>query len=169
MRKAFIFSLLGLTLLATKGFGQTEKLKTVFIYNFTKHIEWPEASGISDFEIAVVGSSALTKELETLATSRKVKDLPLKISKYPSIKDAQGAQIVVIGSKETAQLASALDGNNCRNALIITEGDGLVKKGACISLVVQNDKLTFEISKSNIEARSLNVSSKLLALGINIQ
>ncbi|MEM9329230.1 MAG: YfiR family protein [Bacteroidota bacterium] len=110
----------------------------------------------------------MASELQTLAKSRKVKDLPLKVSKYPSIADAQGAHIVILSEKEKSQLQSAIDGANCENALIITEGSGLVKAGSCISLVVRDNKLTFEISKSNIESRSLNVSSQLLALGIEV-
>ncbi|WP_109832333.1 YfiR family protein [Reichenbachiella versicolor] len=169
MRKITALLLIGILFSTTDSFGQTEKLKTVFIYNFTKYIDWPEAKTKSDFEIAFVGSTPLIGEMRQLAQTRKVGDQAIKIKEYQSISDIGQAHIVIISPNKSSQLQSVLNATKSKNTLVITEGAGLVRKGSSISLIVQGNKLTYEISESNIKARSLNVSGHLLKLGNQIQ
>ena len=47
------------------------------------------------------------------------------------------------------------------STLIITESEGACKSGAMINFVVRDDKLKFEIHKSNAAKFGLQISSKL--------
>lgn len=169
MNKAIAISLIGLFFHTTTAWGQTAKLKTVFIYNFTKYIDWPESLSQGDFQIAIIGSSPLTHELKVLAKTRKVGSQTMKVTQYKSAQEAVGAHMIIISPGQSRQLASVISATNRQSTLIITEGNGLVKRGSCISMVVQGNKLSYEISKRNIESRSLMVSNHLLNLGQHIQ
>ena len=49
--------------------------------------------------------------------------------------------------------------------LIVTEEEGLAKKGSCINIVIDDERLKLEINKDNIEKRNLKVASEFLGLG----
>jgi hypothetical protein len=50
--------------------AQDEKFKAIFIYNFTKYINWPASEG--DFVINVLGDEAITREMGEIATKKTV-------------------------------------------------------------------------------------------------
>jgi hypothetical protein len=49
--------------------------------------------------------------------------------------------------------------------LLVTESEGLARKGSCINFVIVDDRLKLEINKKNIEHRELGVATELLNLG----
>jgi len=52
--------------------------------------------------------------------------------------------------------------------LIVSDSPGTIKDGSCINFILQNGKLNFEISKTNIEKQGLKVTANLLSLGIKV-
>ena len=49
------------------------KIKAIYIYNFTKYIEWPETYREGNFVVGVLGTSVpLVNELNKMATSKTV-------------------------------------------------------------------------------------------------
>ena len=61
------FILIGALFLAGTGnYDTNAKIKAVYIYNFTKYIEWPKEYREQIFVIGVLGESALFDELKTM-------------------------------------------------------------------------------------------------------
>jgi hypothetical protein len=169
MKKVSQFILLALLLYKVDSYGQTEKLKTVFIYNFSKYIQWPSESSSGNFEIGIVGETPLFKELQKMAQTRKVGSQPIEIKQYASIQDVENDHIVFVSIGSSPQLGQIVQKANSFPTLLITEKEGLVNQGSCINFLFDSGKLTFEISKSNIEYHALKVSSQLLNLGKQVQ
>ena len=48
--------------------------------------------------------------------------------------------------------------------LLITEENGLAKKGSCINFIIVDDRLKLEINKNSVLSRNLNIASELLKL-----
>jgi hypothetical protein len=55
------------------------------------------------------------------------------------------------------------------STLLVSESDGLARKGSCINFVLIEDHLKLEINKNNIEERDLNIATELLSLGILVK
>jgi hypothetical protein len=53
--------------------------------------------------------------------------------------------------------------------LIISESEGLARKGSCINFITVDERLKLEINKGNVEQRNLRIASELLELGIIIK
>ena len=62
MRKS-TFLILVLVAACLTAKAQDEKFKALFMYNFTKYIEWPQSKQTGDFVIGVVGGSPIIDEL----------------------------------------------------------------------------------------------------------
>jgi len=150
------------------SYAQNEKFKALFMYNFTKYIEWPATQRQGDFIIGVLGNAALTKELETIAGKQKVGTQSIVVKTFASVDDIDNCSILFVPAGKSSQMGMVVSKLGSKSILIITDKEGLAKQGACINYVMDGDKLKYEVNKSNIEKKGLTVSNALLALGIVI-
>lgn len=148
------------------AYSQNEKFKALFMYNFTKYIEWPASQRQGDFVIGVLGNSPLTKELETIAGKQKVGVQNIIVKTYGSVDEIGNCNILYVPPSKSSQISFVVNKLSNRTTLLITDKEGLALQGAGINYVMDGDKLKYEVNKNNIEKRGLTVSNALLALGI---
>lgn len=171
-----LFSLLlilsnGVKLLAQTNAKQAvAKLQTTFIYNFTKYIEWPFSYKQGDFVIGIVGDeTSLLIEMKKMASFKKVGTQDIIIKNYKTINDISRCNILFLPKKECEQIAAVINKINGNSTLLITEKEGMTKKGAAINFVNISIRLAFELSKANVEKYDLQVSSSLLRLATDVK
>ncbi|MBI4930983.1 MAG: YfiR family protein [Bacteroidetes bacterium] len=141
------------------------KAYTLFLYNFMKYIEWPNTEG--DFVIGVVGDSPIKQELTTLSENKKAKGRKIVVKIILTSEDALSCNMVYIPSSKSSMLKSIFEKTKTKPILIVGEREGLAKKGAAISFVVDDDDaLKFDLNKSVMESQSLKVANLLLQLAI---
>lgn len=166
MRKPIFLILLLILLKASVSQAQEEKFKALFLYNYAKNIEWSSNTG--DFVIGVLGSSPIIDELNIIAEKKKVGTQAIVIKKYSSLEGAEKCNIFYLPTNKSANLSSLLAKVKGKKVLVVSDSPGTIKDGSCINFVVQNGKLTFEISKTNIEKQGLKVTANLLSLGVKV-
>ena len=143
------------------------KIKAVFIYNFTKYIEWPSDYNGGDFIIAILGENkALFEELNKMSQVKKIANQSFSIVKYNSVSEVKVPHILYIPSENTKELAKAVEKLRGKSTLIVTEKPGMAKKGAGINFVVVGNRQKFELNKSNVERQNLKVASTLENLAV---
>lgn len=170
MKKIFIFSLLGLFLFISKAnYAQNEMFKALFMYNFSKNIDWPSSYKQGDFVIGVVGNSPVIKELQRIASRKKTGNQRIVVRHYNSVSQIGKCHMVYLPPGKSSYLPSAIKQLAGKPTAIISDGKGLARKGACINYVTVNGDQKFEINEANIRKRGLKVSSFLLSLGIKVQ
>ncbi len=151
----------------TKAQETDYKAYTLFIYNFMKYVEWPEAQSKGDFVVAVLGDSPITKELQTLASTKKLKGRNIVIKKVNTPEETAGCNLLYISSAKSASVKILKEQTKDKPVLIVGEREGLAKKGAGLSFVtLEDDELKFDINKKEIEQHQLKISGSLLSLGI---
>lgn len=145
------------------------KIKAIYIYNFTKYIEWPESYKQGNFVIGIVGNNnILVNELSKMATVKTVGNQHLEIKNITANSDV-GCHIIYLLSDNSTQLSEVMEKNRNKSTLIITDKAGLASKGAGINFVVQENKQKIELNKSNIERYKLKVASSLIELAIQVK
>lgn len=144
------------------------KIKAIYIYNFTKYIEWPDNYKQGNFVIGVMGNNiSLINELNKMAASKTVGSQRLEIKNLTSAD--LPCHIIYVLSDNSAQLTDVMDKIKNKSTLIITDKAGLAAKGAGINFVVQENKQKIELNKSNIEKYKLKVASSLVELAIQVK
>jgi signal transduction histidine kinase/CheY-like chemotaxis protein len=129
-----------------------EKITASYLYNFAKNIEWPNQASMASFSIAVYGNNhpALMSELAVMEGRIKLGNLPIRIAQVNNIGALGGFNLVYIEqahAKAVADIYYALEG---KPILIVTESYNN-KQLVMINLVTtDNDRLKFEVNKSNI-------------------
>ena len=143
------------------------KAYTLFVYNFMKYVEWPEAQSKGDFVVCVFGESPIQKELTGLALSKKLKGRNIIIKNISKPEDAAGCQLLYVSASKSGNIKALKDQMIGKPILIVGEREGLAKKGAELSFVtMDDDELKFDINKKEIEQHQLKISSQLITLGI---
>jgi len=155
-----------LLLCTISSYGQNEKFKALFMYNFTKYLEWPEAYRQGDFVITVVGNSAIADELKAIASRKKVGFQSIKVKTIGAASQLGMSHIVYVPSGKTGELAAVIEAAKKNSTVVIADKQGAIEKGAGINYVVVNGKQMFEVSRQNLESSKIKVGSDLLSLGI---
>jgi hypothetical protein len=142
------------------------KYQALFVYNFTRYIEWPNNSS-SEFVIGVVGKSNIYDELQSVTQGKVVGSQSIKIKKVQNVNEMGYCNILFISndvSSQVSQLAAQIKDNN---TLIITERAGLINKGAGINFIINDGKQKFEINKMSLEKRGLKVNKQLVDMAVS--
>lgn len=150
-----------------QGTDTNAKIKAVFIYNFTKYIEWPSEHKGGEFTIAILGrNKALYDELNKMSQIKKIANQTFSIVSYNSVSEIKVPHILYIPSDSTEELAKAVEKLRGKSTLIVTEKPGMARKGAGINFVIIGNRQKFELNKSNVEKHNLKVASTLENLAV---
>jgi len=161
-----ILMIVGALCISTQAQTSNAKMQSVFIYNFTKLINWPAAYQSGNFVIGVLGNSPIVTELENMASTKKAGSQTIVIEKYASIDAISKCHILVIPQSQSSKIASALGKVGGNNTLVVSDMEGGTKKGASINFVVVDSKQKFELSETNAKNKGLKVGAELLKLAI---
>ncbi len=135
------------------------------IYRFTKYIDWPIDRKSGDFIIGVTGDTPLYGELQTNMVNKKVGNQKIVVKRFSSSAAAFNCHILFIGEDESSHVKKISSRTAGTAVLLVSESEGLAKKGACINFAIVADRLKLEINKKSIEGRQLGIASELLQLG----
>ncbi len=149
--------------------GQTATFKALFLYNFTKNIEWPASDSGNELVITVLGDDEISAELEKIAKVKKAGNKSIKIVTAKSVKDIADTHMVFLGSAKSALMNTLSHEKAGQPVLLVADKEGLCKQGAGISFLTVGGKLRYEICPAIIESHNLKVTQKVLSLGIQVQ
>jgi hypothetical protein len=144
-------------------------LKALFIYNFSKHVEWPKGKISGKFTIGVLGNTPVFDKLNQVLKDRKIKDLPVEIRKITSNSEVEMCDILFIARSENDRLKDINEKEDCYGVLIVTEEKDMAKKGACINIIEKDERMKFEINDIAIKREGLKISSQLYELAIIVK
>ncbi|MFQ3576022.1 MAG: YfiR family protein [Cytophagales bacterium] len=142
------------------------KIKAIFLYNFTKYIEWPPHYKKGDFVIGVLGNSPIVPELEKMAERTKLGTQTFSIKRYNNINEISDCHILYVANSNNELIELAAQKLHKKSPLIISECGGCTKKGSAINFVSVDNKQRFELNKGNAGKNGLLVSSNLATLAI---
>ena len=166
MRKSTL--LIVLVALCITAKAQDEKFKALFMYNFTKYIEWPQNKQSGDFVIGVIGSPAIAGELNAIAQRKTVGSQAIKIKEISSSDEMAKMHIVYVAegkSDDAAAIAGKIKG---KGVVLITDKQGFAQSTSGINYVKKDGKQSFEINQKHLENSGVKVSSQLMALGVAV-
>jgi hypothetical protein len=150
------------------GLAQSYQTQSVFIFSFTRYIQWPEDRNVGDFEILVVGDTPLMAELKMMAEKKKVGDRLIKVTKIASPAEFKKCHIIFIPSDKSPMLPEILSKVADQSVLIVTEQNGMGQKGSSINFIQKEGRMAFEMNQSALNSRKLKAAIELSRLAIII-
>jgi len=146
--------------------SQDYKFHSIFMYNFTKYIEWPDSYKSGDFVIGVLGDSPIVEHLKNMAQVKSVGAQKFTIKVFSSAADVSQCHILFIPEFNSGLLKDVRTKLKGSATLLITEQDGLATQGSAINFIIKEGKWKFELNKQVAESANLKISSELSRLAI---
>ncbi len=150
-------------LLVSNVNAQQQKLYSVFMYTFTKHISWPNNSG--DFVIEVLGDDVLYTELDKISKVKKVGTRTMVVKKISSLSSSSNPQMLFIGKSKGSDINNAKSKVG-KETLLVTDDMDHNSDFHHINFIMNGGKVNFEIYESEINNTNLKMSGQLKSLGI---
>jgi len=143
------------------------RVKLAFLYNFAQFVEWPADAfrdAAAPLTICVAGQDPFQGEIGQGLRGRTAGGHLVEIKKLRRDENPRGCHMLFVRAgdrKSASRLLADLRGSS---TLTVGETKGFADVGGVINLVVDENKLRFEINLGAARHTRLKISSKLLAL-----
>lgn len=160
-----LFLLLPL-LCSAEGFEY--RIKAEYLERFTRFIEWPDDSPVSNpalpFTFCVAGQNPFGTYLEDLVAQSRIKDKKAKLVFLSDLSQIDACQLLFIANSEQQNLASILGMTRGKPILTIGDSPGFAAQGTLINLYREDAYIRFEVNIDAVRKSGLRFSSRLLKL-----
>jgi hypothetical protein len=130
--------------------------------NIAKYSSWPLATG--ELNVTVFGKSKVYEELMK-QNGKNVNGHILRVKQVDNVNDIGTPQIVYLADGRSGALEDILKMTDGKSVMIISEREGLHKRGASFSFIVmENGTLRCDMNNTELEKRQIKVSKNLSAL-----
>jgi hypothetical protein len=145
--------------------------KAAYLFSFTKLVDWPSSYKSGEFTIGLLagqGGDNLYDELKKKYEDKKIGDQTITIDRYGTASEVDDrCNILFVGKGSTSSLSQLKDDD--RSTLLVSERSGGLQRGAVINFVIKNNKLEYELSRSNAERYGLTIGNELRELAFKVR
>lgn len=144
------------------------RIKVALIMGLIKFVEWPADSraNTEPLYICTWGDSLTATGLQSLQGQR-VRDREISVRKLPLTgagHDTRGCHVLFVADNVRDLTPAQLYGSGSRALLTVSDMPEFSKRGGIVSLVRQDNRISFEIHLRYARESSLQIGAPLLAL-----
>jgi hypothetical protein len=143
------------------------EVKAAYVYNFTKFVEWPaEAFARPDdpIRICVLGDDPFGNDLATVLQGKTVAEHKLRLVQINDAHDSKTCHVLFIGNSERHRVPYTLREVSGCCVLTVAESKDFTRYGGMINLVVDHERVRFDVNLTSARRAHLKVSARLLGL-----
>lgn len=146
-------------------------VKSVYLYNFARYIEWPAITAMPDatFRIGVFGSSPVSVPLVKLAKLRTITDRrtgrtrKIDVVPFDKVEDAPICHMVFISeAKPPTALKMLIDKFKGQPVMLVGETIDFAKSGGTSEFLLEGNGVRFSLNLGDLQSKGLKADAKLL-------
>ena len=144
-----------------------QHVKSLFLLNFAKYVEWPaESFGSSNAPIVIglLRDKRLSAELVSTVEGKSIGGRPLVVRPLEKDDEISGCHILYVGLSEKARLKEILDRAQTKPLLTVSDIEQFARSGGIIGFIKREDKIRLEIDLEAAHQAGLQISSRLLGV-----
>jgi YfiR/HmsC-like len=146
------------------------QVKAVYLFNFGRFIEWPDAAMKGQtFTICVLGEDPFGRVLDATLAGEAINSRKLVARRIGSVRDATNCQILFVSSSEASRVADIVASLSKTGTLTVSDTPGFTNKGGMIQFVLIENKVRFDVNLTAAEKEGLTISSQLLKVAANVK
>ncbi|HEY6125343.1 MAG TPA: YfiR family protein [Steroidobacteraceae bacterium] len=141
------------------------QVKAVFLFNFSRFIEWPDSAfpdAKAPFIVGVFGHDPFGPDLDAVVKGETVNGRALVVRRVRNAAEAAGCQILFIHQSENRRLDEVVAALASRHTLTVTDLPGTAQRGVMIRLVTEKGRVRMRINVESARAADLTINSNLL-------
>jgi hypothetical protein len=144
---------------------QEYQLKSVFLFNFARFVDWP-ATAFADAKapliIGVLGEDPFGGVLDDTVRNETVNGRKLVIRRFARLQDIDICHILFISPSEASRIEEYVAALRARSVLTVADLSGAALRGVMIRLITEQNRIRLRINFEEAKAAHLTLSSKLL-------
>lgn len=147
-------------------------VKATYLYKFAPFVQWPaEAfdSPSAPLVLCVVGADAVSALVDEAAGGQIVNGHPIAVEHRSASAAAGKCHILYVGGLRPAMVAQTLESVRGEPVLTVADRAPPSTPGLVIDFTIVDDRVRFDIDMHAATENRLLVSSKLLALAVNVR
>lgn len=143
------------------------RLKTAYLHNFIKMVEFPRQL-YGNFNFCILGNVSFSDHLSALdGQPRGAALISLKL--LPAHGDMNGCHALFIPADARGELHDLLEKAENMGILTIGDSEGYTQAGVILNLKLVQGKLRFDVNMKTAHRSSLKISANLLRLAQTIE
>ena len=150
---------------------QEYELKALFLFNFTKFVDWPDKafkSPSSPLVIGVVGDDPFGDILERAVGNKTVNQRSLTIKRFSGVTDVGDCHILFVSRSEEKNLSLIRSRFWNSPVLTVSEIRSFARSFGIIELFTMDRKVRFKVNVEAAQAAGLKINAQLLALASEV-
>ena len=150
-------------------------IKAGFIFNFAKFVDWPPttfAQPDSPIVIGILGTDPFGAIIDQIVQEKKIGGRGFVVRRLKwgtDLKDLKECKILFVGASERVHIDELVQIVKGLPILTVGETPGFAERGGVIRLVLEDNKVRFEVNVEAARQAGLTISSRLLTLARIIQ
>jgi len=142
-------------------------VKTAFLYNFFKFIDWPPAtSSQAHFVLCATGGADEFINALSAIDGRVSGGKRISVRTNVQGEALKDCQMVFVHENDPSKILHEIGG---LPIVTVGEGDGFVNRGGMIGLVQVDNRLSFEINLEPVQASGMRISAQMLKLAKSVR
>jgi hypothetical protein len=153
--------------LAQQNASSEYQVKAAFLFHFAQFVEWPPDTfrdADSPLTYCTMGEDPLSGALDQSLSGKTIGARSLRVQQLKPSQPAQTCQVLFIGALETRKISEIMASVSGRPILTVGDTEHFAADGGVIGLVIEANKIRFEINLEAAEKANLKISARLLAL-----
>jgi hypothetical protein len=141
-----------------------DEVKAEYLFKFNDYIQWPAAAveKSATFAICVVADELFTRTVADVLHDRKVREKPIALRRPETASAARQCHVLYISRAELARSDWLLEVLEVQPVLLVSDAPDFLERGGTIALVLENNRIRFDVSLPTARRSGLNIDSRLL-------
>jgi len=156
---------------AQKSSPTENEVKSAYLYNFGKFVEWPpKVSSVGEFfTVCVLGDETFGSTLETTIDRESIDGKKVLVKRVARPQDAVSCRILFISSSQQGHIKEILAELDNTSVLTVSDMPEFTRRGGMIQFVIEANRVRFEVDLTIAERSGLTLSSQLLKVAIDVK
>lgn len=147
------------------------EVEAAFVFNFTKFVDWPGATGVAPGRPLVIGvlrEDAVSAAINAVIRGRQVNGRTLVVKSIRTAEDLALIDVLFVCAGEEGKFAELKPDLLGAPVLTVGESPAFAALDGMITLTVTNDQLRFAINPAAAQRARLKISAQLLKLATSV-
>ncbi|WP_075342559.1 YfiR/HmsC family protein [Tenacibaculum agarivorans] len=138
--------------------------RAIFIFNFAEQVTWPTPLN-QKITIGILGKDSTVDDIKNLAEKRKIKNKPVLVKQFNSIRDIKNVQLIFVNKKYDFDINYLLQKISKQGILLVTED--YTYHTSMINIISVNNSYAYEINESLLKKENFNTAPTLKQYAIS--
>jgi hypothetical protein len=145
-------------------------VKAAYLFDFAKFTQWPTAvvSGEDNFSICVMGEDPFRGTLESIVAGEQLGGVKVVVRHVSTVHGAAECRILFISGSESYRYKLVLGSLASAPVLTVSDLPDFTGSGGIIQLLLQGDRVKFQVNLGAAQKAHLSLSSQLLKVATRV-